>query len=371
MRHPDTEQRRSRPLTRAAPTVWLGHTGRPTDGLPLPLVERLTDLSDRERRTFPPVHTPPELYGLGRAYRVWLGWPRWLPLTVYGDHGVFLTPELPLHERTNGMRVHLTWSEEKAARAAARPEEAAGKRVMLIRHPYLGFRERLGISWRPVERSVLVFLDHSVPGYFDVEVDPAAVRDGIGERLDDGEVPVVSLHRFDVERGVHRALAAVGLRVVTAGRGTSPHFVDRFYAMVTSFSRVITDLVGSHLLYCAELGMPVELLPPGRLTSRRYDVDSSTKGARLAALAEPGEAPTGPGTGRADLAAAFMSGERSQRERALDRFLGRRSPYSDRDVRRTLMSELVTTGPRVVWTNRAGIRARMRRPPADLGPPDA
>jgi hypothetical protein len=345
------------------PGVWLGTTRDPRDGFPLGLIDELTRVRERQPWTFPPVYTAPELYGLGRALRVWLGLPRLLPIAAYGDHGVFFTPELPLHERTNRLRVHLTWSQCKAE--AARHDPALrGRRVVFIQHPYVGFRTALGISRAPEPRGVLVFLDHSVPGYFDVDVDPHAIRRALSERLDVGETPVVSLHRFDVERGVHRRLAEVGIPVVTAGRGTSPYFVDRFYAMIRGFSRVITDLLGSHVLYCDELGLPVEFLPVGTLTRRSASQSFSEKGARLQDLADPVEAESDAAGRLADtrqaLAAAFTSGNRAERDAAVDRFLGRSSTVSRAELRAILTREALTTAPRAVWDQRAAVARRLR-----------
>lgn len=361
-------------IVRPGDDLWLGHDIDPHAGFSVELLEQLATVKEREPWSSPWLYAPTEIYSFGRCYREWTGWPRWLPIPVYGDHGVVFEPTLAPHEERNPARIHLTFSVHRAAANRDRVD----RRVLLVQHPWITHRHARGI--RPAEdrRGTLFFASHSVPGIGFHELVPAALP----EILDvaDGAGPlVVMLHRHDIVRGLHRDLIAAGVPVVTAGNTTSPLFVDRFYAILTRFAAAMTDSAGSQVPLCEELGVPIRMAPrplvnqvPGR--------SDDLKAAAIRAMAGSREQSAESAAMNARSVAAFgPDGTSTERTALTAELLGLGAPLDAAELRRTFRRELVATlvpvlrvdGPRIARRLLRRIRERSalrrRRGPSGLG----
>ncbi|MGH3049413.1 MAG: hypothetical protein ACRDLK_04585, partial [Gaiellaceae bacterium] len=109
----------------------------------------------------------------------------------------------------------------------------------------------------PATKRRLVYFDaHStryVSASYDVDSAIArltALRDGFDE-------VVVCLYWRDVQRGRAELYLRRGFRCVTAGHIFDPRFLFRLAEIIASASVVLTDNLGSHLLYALALERPV------------------------------------------------------------------------------------------------------------------
>lgn len=334
--------------------LWLEASVDVRRGFEPELVERLVRTKEREPWASPWLHAPTELYSFGRCYREWTGWPRWLPIPVYGDHGVTFQRELGRHERETTARVHLTWNTLRADanRRLQRP------RVVLIQNPWVAFRRARGIELRGDRVGTLIVPGHSVPGVARRVVDRRAAAELREELVASGPV-VAMLHRFDVENGLHRDLAAAGIPVVTAGNTTSPRFVERFYAIVSSFAHLWTESVSSHVLYAAELGLPVTI-EPLRAFKRIEDRTEGPKAEAIRQLAEdrdPGLAAVA--TERRVLDAFGPDGSAAARQELVRELLGVDRGIGPAALRRLFARELVATVGTAIWPQRRRFAARL------------
>lgn len=94
---------------------------------------------------------------------------------------------------------------------------------------------------------------HHVPVEYDAEVfaDLLATR-----RRRYADVHVCMYWR-DVQRGLHRPYLDRGLTCVTAGHIFDPRFLERLHAIIGRASAVVTNQLGSHVIYSVALGRPV------------------------------------------------------------------------------------------------------------------
>lgn len=341
-------------IVRPDDPLWLEASVDVRRGFEPELVERLVRTKEREPWASPWLHAPTELYSFGRCYREWTGWPRWLPIPVYGDHGVVFGRELEQHERETTARVHLTWSTPlaDANRGLPRP------RVVLAQNPWVAFRRARGIEPRADRAGTLVVPGHSVPGVGRRVVDRRAAAELRAELAATGPV-VAMLHRFDVENGLHRDLAAAGIPVVTAGNTTSPRFVERFYAILSAFAHLWTESAGSHVLYAAELGLPVTI-EPLRVFSGVADEDGGPKAAAIRRLAQdrPPD-PAAVATEQRVIDAFGPDGSAAERQELVRDLLGVDRGIGPAALRRLFARELVATARTAMWPQRRRFVARL------------
>lgn len=324
-------------IVRPGGELWLGHDVDLHAGFAIDLLEQLATVKERQRWSSPWLYAPTEVYSFGRCYREWTGWPRWLPIPVYGDHGVVLEPSLDPHEERNTARVHLTFNVQRATAHMSRLD----RRVLLVQHPWITFRRSHGIELSPARRGTLFFVTHSVPGLESLELLPEAVR-SLRERAGDMEPIVVMLHKHDIRRGLHREFIEAGLPVVTAGNTTSPLFIERFYAIVSCFAAALTDDVSSHVVYCEELGLPIRLTDP--LVRPVPDESDDPKAVAFRAMGTRRKLSAAGASMRDGWVAAFgPDGAPVDRAAVTADLLGLDGGLSAADLRRTLRRELVST----------------------------
>lgn len=201
---------------------------------------------------YPWAHWTSEIYSLGKCLRFCTKYPRALPLFVYSDHGVGLHSHLFPHELKNQAKVHFTWYPVKEQRY----KNLADKKVIMVVHPWISYRRMRGIKRSNHPRGTLVFFTHHVPGLEMIGHETEEYFEEL-RRLPDKFQPIVlCLHMSDIKEGKHKNLRRQGFPIVTAGNTLSANFVDRFYDLVTHYSYATSQVFGSQVAYCVELGVP-------------------------------------------------------------------------------------------------------------------
>jgi hypothetical protein len=202
----------------------------------------------------PIIFWPMELYSFGKCYRSWLGWPRFIPLCMYGDHGVHLKRELEDHEIQSPSRFHLTWSDWRLT------ANRNVKKIVQIQHPWVTYRLNNEIFRKPDSQGTLVYLSHSLPNKDFKNYDFEEYFKTLSDLPAEYKPIVISMPMHDINKGLHKEIRKYGFPLVTAGNTSSPFFVDRFYAIASNFRFATSNSPGSQLFYCHELGLEYFLL---------------------------------------------------------------------------------------------------------------
>jgi len=197
------------------------------------------------------MYWPAELYSFGRCYRDWLGIPSWVPLPIYGDHGVALSGQLSPHEIEAKPKVFVTWFKDRAESLAKEKQ----KDILRIPHPWITFRRKYGFEKFPSAKGTLVFYAHSNSGIEIVDHDWDGYFSELKNLPDEYHPLVICMHRHDVEKGYHRHIRKYELPIISAGETSSPYFVERFYDIISRFQFATSNSGGSELFYCEELGV--------------------------------------------------------------------------------------------------------------------
>lgn len=192
-----------------------------------------------------------EVYGFGRCYRKWLNWPSWLPIPVYGDHGVQLSGTFAEHEVSNTSNYYLSWFNQRIDKISKLNQ----KKVIAITHPWIVYRRLCGYEKKINSKGTLIFYPHSIEGMDIISYDWDLYFERLTKISVDFMPFVICMHRHDINKGCHKQLRKYGLPIVTIGNPFSSFFVDRFYDLVSHFSYATSCTGGSELFYCEEFGV--------------------------------------------------------------------------------------------------------------------
>jgi hypothetical protein len=204
----------------------------------------------------PWAHWTSELYSFGKCLRFWTKYPGIFPLFVYSDHGVGLESNLFPHELENQAEVHFTWHPMKEQRY----KDSADKKVIRIIHPWISYRRLRGITRSKTPSGTLVFFTHGTPSVKWEGHDTEEYFEKLRELPSKFQPVVLCLHMNDIKAGLHKELRRHGFPIVTAGNTLSTNFVDRFYDLVKDYSYATSNVWGSQVAYCVDLGIPYFLL---------------------------------------------------------------------------------------------------------------
>ena len=206
------------------------------------------------------IHWSAEIYSLGRCYREWLGIPSWIPLPLYGDHGINLSGQFSPHEVNSKPKFFLTWFKERAESLA----RFGSKIIIRIPHPWISFRRKYNIKKSPSARGTLVFYSHSNTGIEIVNYNWEEYFSEIKALKEEYHPLVICMSAHDIRSGIHKRIRDYSLPVVSVGDISSPYFSERFYNIVSNFRYATSNSGGSELFYCEELGVKYFILgkPP-------------------------------------------------------------------------------------------------------------
>lgn len=253
--------------------------------------EQLTQIASRKftkkfdkrygSKQVPPLFWTTELYSFGKCYREVYGWPWYLPIPVYGDHGVSMAGKMQEHEISNASHYHLTWYKDRFESLC---RNYSNKTILRVTHPWVAYRHKLGISQKKNSEGTIVFYSHSNSGIEIEDYDNDEYFSKLKSLPSEFHPIYICLHMHDIDKGLHLHLRKYGLPVVTMGNTSSFFFVDRFYNMISNFKYASSASGGSDLYLCHEFGLDYFIFgekpnyinysnsqnPLGPLT-RRYD----------------------------------------------------------------------------------------------------
>ena len=198
------------------------------------------------------LHAVNAWYGHSHVLKRYAGWPRRRSLKVAIEHGPWIDDEIWAVDANTRMPVHLCAAPARAElfnRKTAIPATAIGPmiRYVLPEDPPLPERPRtVAFPAHSTHHSDAEFVMETFLGHLD--------------RMAKSSEVVVCLYWRDVMRGLHHVFEERGFRCTCAGHIYDSHFLDRLASILASASRVLTNEVGTHVLYAALLGRPVQVV---------------------------------------------------------------------------------------------------------------
>jgi hypothetical protein len=192
-----------------------------------------------------------ELYSLGRCYRDWLELPAWAPLPLYGDHGVTYSGSLETHEEEAKPKHHLTWFKDRSENIP----KYSRKKVIRIPHPWITYRKKYGIKKKENACGTIIFYAHSVKNIEIIDYNWDKYFEYLQGLPKEYHPLVICMHRHDIEKGYHLNIRKYNIPIISAGETSSPYFVDRFYDIISRMRFATSNVGGSELFYCEELGV--------------------------------------------------------------------------------------------------------------------
>lgn len=207
-----------------------------------------------------------EVYGFGKYIREYGYYPKWLPLCIYTDHSPGNRDSPSPHELTSSAPVQVY----HAASRVRQWKAVSTKPCYCLYSPYVYFRRSRGIEKSDRATGTIAFPAHTtdaIDDASDIHVYVEQLR-----KLPAEYQPVsICLHATDVKKGLHRAFIRNGFAVYTAGDPFSGKFVERFYSIIRNFKYSTSNLGGSYLYYCVEMGVPFFLYGQGPRYINRAD----------------------------------------------------------------------------------------------------
>jgi hypothetical protein len=216
-------------------TAWPTGRARETD-----VLRRLA--SDRPLVTTE-IHEPNAYYGHATVLKQYTGRAAWRPLPVAVEHAVYISDYMWDVEADTPLGTILCSSPERAARYRERDPHAA---VPVPIGPIAAYMQPL--PPRAAGGTLVAFPAHSthlLEAQFDVQAFIAEIERVRGDFAD----VRVCIYWKDVLLGRDAPFRAAGYSCVTAGHIYDPRFVHRLRAIFADASAIVTNEVGSHVLY--------------------------------------------------------------------------------------------------------------------------
>ena len=201
------------------------------------------------------LHVPNAYYGHASVLKRYAGLPQQRSLKVAVEHGIPIVRQVWTEDVQAAMPVFLCATEERARAYSALVSNADAVAI----GPMIHYAEPLADPQPPTGR-LLAFPAHSTH-HIAASWDPRAFADRLLRERGDWDEIVVCVYWRDVQAGLHRAFEDAGLRCVTAGHIYDQSFLARLRTIIESAEAVITNEVGSHLLYAVCLERPVRFIP--------------------------------------------------------------------------------------------------------------
>ena len=227
----------------------------------------LSNVCKAEIRKFklPIMYWTSEIYSFGKAFREWLGIPKWLHLPFYSDHGYTPLRYLQSHELNNSSNIHVTFNQYRYEKI----KDIKSKKIIYLTNPYVHYRRIKNFQQNENAKGTLVFYTHSL---YKVDLKDYNLNHHLHDlnSLPDKYKPIVFMfHYNDIKKGNHLEILKRGYPILTAGNQYSwNYFIDRFYDIICHFKYATSNSGGSDLMYCTEMGLEYFIL--GKEPSHEY-----------------------------------------------------------------------------------------------------
>ena len=199
------------------------------------------------------LHPTNDFYGHARVLKHYARVRPGLQLKLSIEHGINFVDHLWDVDTLAGMPMFLCAGRERAE--LVQDSLPQGCRAVSI-GPLVSYAPAGPEAGAPASRSLVAFPAHSTH-HLDTDYDAGQFADRLLAERSAYDRIAVCLYWRDVQRGVQRAYADRGIECVTAGHMYDPQFLTRLRAILEGASEVVTNEVGTHVVYAVALGRPV------------------------------------------------------------------------------------------------------------------
>ena len=227
------------------------------------MMERQLEMSCKENRTPYNFITrlsywTAEVYGFGKYIREYGYYPKWLPLCIYTDHSPGNRDAPSPHELASSAPVQVYHSFPRVQRWRS----VSKKYCYCLYSPYVFFRKKYRIEKSATAQGTIAFPAHTTDAIDDVSNIQAYI-DQLKKLPAEFQPVSVCLHVTDIAKGLHKIFIENRFAVYTAGHAFNDEFVEKFYSIIKNFKYATSNLGGSYLYYCVEMGLPFFLYGDG------------------------------------------------------------------------------------------------------------
>jgi len=198
------------------------------------------------------LHAPNAYYGHASILKRYVGLPQARTLFAAIEHGPWIDDEIWDVDANTPLRRYLCASPERAAffaETTGLPTTAIGPLI-----DYVPGAERTA---PPGDGHVVLFPVHS-SHYVEVQWDVDELLDQIAD-IDASRISAC-LYWRDAQRGLADRFAAAGIHATSAGHMYDADFLLRLRRILLSADLIVTNEIGTHVLYALHLGRPVWLV---------------------------------------------------------------------------------------------------------------
>ena len=194
-----------------------------------------------------------------------VGWPTFLPVPVYHDHGISNIDWAVKDEINNKAKYFLIWSQHR------KNIKIKGKKIILLEHPYIYYKKN--IYKNPItniRKGTLVFLPHGSAG-FRLSFNYKKFFNKLKKLSKIFSPIVICVFSLDINPVYLRKIRKYKFPIITLGRCSNNNFVDTLYSTLSKFKYCCGTSFGSFVPLAHEMGLKVFIL---KNKLRHYNIDN-------------------------------------------------------------------------------------------------
>jgi hypothetical protein len=224
------------------------------DALRLVLTDELNELCRDRPLVTPEIHTPNDFYGHATLLKRYAALPPRPPLKAVIEHGPFIDDFMWDHDARSALPLVLCSSDHRVQRHTGLRHGA--RRAVAI-GPLTAYVTADARS-RPSDgrRRLVAFPAHSTH-HVEARYEVDAFSEALARTPGHWDEIWVCLYWRDVLRGLAGAFRERGFSVVSAGHMYDRQFLHRLVSILSAAELVVTNEMGSHVLYAVHEGRPV------------------------------------------------------------------------------------------------------------------
>lgn len=193
-----------------------------------------------------------ERYGVGYILRKVYFYPEKFPIRIFYPHGPSPYNELQSYIIDSNYGFYFFFTRRHLKNFKLHSSKVF---AFCLEHPFLAFTRKRQLT--QFKKAALFFLQHST-NFSDRLYD----FNYLVEILKDNQLTevVFCLHYIDIQKGLHKPLIEFGFKVVSAGNWENKFFAVNLIKLISSFSVVVTNGLGTHIYYSTLLNKRVIFL---------------------------------------------------------------------------------------------------------------
>ena len=195
-------------------------------------------------------------YGIENTFLNYCNLPLFTPFIPYYDHGWALD-DIQARASTldNPSNTHFAWN----GRVKKNIEAVSNKQVYITSSPFKLFKEMNSVK-KNTQKKSLYFVSHATDKVL-TNITPTVIHNFL-QTLPNHFKPIdICLHWFDY-KNYYKVYKDYGYDVKSAGPIFSNSFIERFYKIISTYEFCLSNVLGSYVLYCVDLGIPFSRVGP-------------------------------------------------------------------------------------------------------------